>query len=175
MTVDFEMRGCPIDGRQLIELLTAVATGRRPQLPDQAVCLECKRRGFECVVVTRGEPCLGPVTQTGCGAICPGMGRGCYGCFGPREGANVDSLAAWYMDGPAGPRTAQDVGRLFAGFTGASATFRGDHRSPRRPAAAPAQAGDGASARVRRRASARVGSRGVARCTRLTSASRSRT
>jgi hypothetical protein len=77
------------------------------------------------VVVTRGEPCLGPVTQTGCGAICPGMGRGCYGCFGPREGANVESLAGWYVDGPSGPRAAVDVGRLFAGFTGASPAFRG--------------------------------------------------
>lgn len=124
VTVDAELRGCPIDGRQLVELLTAVVTGRRPQLPDQAVCLECKRRGYECVVVTRGEPCLGPVTQTGCGAICPGMGRGCYGCFGPREGANVDSLAAWYVDGPGGPRNPVDVGRLFAGFTGAAPAFR---------------------------------------------------
>jgi len=124
VTVDYELRGCPIDGHQLIELLTAVATGRRPQLPDQAVCLECKRRGHECVVVARGEPCLGPVTQTGCGAICPGMGRGCYGCFGPREGANVTSLSAWFVDGPDGPRNPVDVGRLFAGFTGAAQPFR---------------------------------------------------
>jgi coenzyme F420-reducing hydrogenase gamma subunit len=123
--VDFELRGCPIDGHQLVELLTAVATGRRPQLPNQAVCLECKRRGLECVVVTRGLPCLGPVTQTGCGAICPAMGRGCYGCFGPREGANVESLATWYAEGPAtGGLPAADVGRLFAGFTGASPEFR---------------------------------------------------
>jgi coenzyme F420-reducing hydrogenase gamma subunit len=124
VTVDYELRGCPIDGNQLVELLTAVATGRRPQLPDQAVCLECKRRGYECVVVTRGEPCLGPVTQTGCGAICPGMGRACYGCFGPREGANVTSLAEWYVQGPAGERNPVEVGRLYAGFTGASPVFR---------------------------------------------------
>jgi coenzyme F420-reducing hydrogenase gamma subunit len=124
VTVDYELRGCPIDGHQLVELLTAVATGRRPQLPDQAVCLECKRRGYECVVVTRGEPCLGPVTQTGCGAICPGIGRGCYGCFGPREGANVDSLATTFMAGPGGTRAPVDVGRLFAGFTGAAPLFR---------------------------------------------------
>jgi coenzyme F420-reducing hydrogenase gamma subunit len=123
--VDVELRGCPIDGHQLLELLTSVATGRRPQLPDQAVCLECKRRGIECVVVTRGLPCIGPVTQTGCGAICPGMGRGCYGCFGPREGANVESLARWYAEGPAtGGMAAADVGRLFAGFTGGAAEFR---------------------------------------------------
>jgi sulfhydrogenase subunit delta len=126
VAVDAELRGCPIDAHQLIELLTAVTTGRRPQLPDQAVCLECKRRGLECVVVTRGEPCLGPVTQTGCGAICPGMGRGCYGCFGPREGANVDGLASWFIDGPAiGGLEHADVGRLFAGFTGATPVFRG--------------------------------------------------
>jgi sulfhydrogenase subunit delta len=130
VTVDAELRGCPIDGGQLLELLTAVATGRRPQLPDQAVCLECKRRGVACVVVARGLPCLGPVTQTGCGAICPAMGRGCYGCFGPREAANVDSLAAWFISGQAaargeGPREPADVGRLFAGFTGAAPAFRG--------------------------------------------------
>ncbi|HYK95084.1 MAG TPA: oxidoreductase [Candidatus Dormibacteraeota bacterium] len=126
VAVDAELRGCPIDAHQLVELLTAVTTGRRPQLPDQAVCLECKRRGLECVVVTRGEPCLGPVTQTGCGAICPGMGRGCYGCFGPREGANVDGLARWFTDGPAlGSLEPGDVGRLFAGFTGGAPVFRG--------------------------------------------------
>jgi coenzyme F420-reducing hydrogenase gamma subunit len=151
VTVDAELRGCPIDPNQIVELLTAVATGRRPQLPDQAVCLECKRRGLECVVVTRGEPCLGPVTQTGCGAICPGMGRGCYGCFGPREGANVESLAAWFADGPSGPRALPDVGRLFAGFTGAAPPFRaitdrlgGRPSIPLRPATArgPEFAGD---------------------------------
>jgi coenzyme F420-reducing hydrogenase gamma subunit len=130
VTVDAELRGCPIDGGQLLELLTAVATGRRPQLPDQAVCLECKRRGVTCVMVARGLPCLGPVTQTGCGAICPAMGRGCYGCFGPREGANVDSLAAWFQSGQAAMRGGEarapaDVGRLFAGFTGAAPAFRG--------------------------------------------------
>jgi len=125
VTVDAELRGCPISPEQILELLTALATGRRPQLPDEAVCLECKRRGIDCVVVARGEPCLGPVTQTGCGAICPGMGRGCYGCFGPREGANVDALAAWFADGPGtGGLAAADVGRLFAGFTGASPSFR---------------------------------------------------
>jgi sulfhydrogenase subunit delta len=156
VTVDHELRGCPIDGHQLVELLTALTTGRRPQLPDQAVCLECKRRGITCVVVAHGEPCLGPVTQTGCGAICPGMGRGCYGCFGPREGANVDGLARWYADGPAlGGMAPADVGRLFAGFTGASPVFRavtdrlgGRPSVPLRPASAhpPELAQDGVPA-----------------------------
>jgi len=127
--VDAELRGCPISPEQLLELLTSLATGRRPQLPDQAVCLECKRRGIPCVVVTRGLPCLGPVTRSGCGAICPAFGRGCYGCFGPREGANTAGLAAAFISGAAAGtgdarRDPVDVGRLFAGFNGATAPMR---------------------------------------------------
>src|SRR5665647_3426493 len=74
-----ELRRCPIDPGQLVELLTALITGRRPQLRDESVCMECKRRGVVCVMVGKGIPCLGQVTQTGCGAICPRFGRGCYG------------------------------------------------------------------------------------------------
>jgi coenzyme F420-reducing hydrogenase gamma subunit len=120
VAVDAELRGCPISGAQLREFLVALVTGRRPQLPDEAVCLECKRRGVVCVAVARGIPCLGPVTRTGCGAICPAYGRGCYGCFGPRESANTGALAKWLGDS----RSASDVGRLFAGFTAWSEPFR---------------------------------------------------
>jgi sulfhydrogenase subunit delta len=120
VAVDAELRGCPISPGQLREFLVALVTGRRPQLPDEAVCLECKRRGVVCVAVAEGVACLGPVTRTGCGAICPAYGRGCYGCFGPRESANTTSLAAWLSDG----RSAADVGRLFAGFTALSGPFR---------------------------------------------------
>jgi len=118
--VDAELRGCPIDPGQLLELLTALRTGRRPQLPDEAVCLECKRRGTVCVLVARGAPCLGPVTQTGCGAICPAYARACYACFGPREQANVGSLHDWL----AAERAPSDVDRLFAGFTAWSEPYR---------------------------------------------------
>ncbi|MBP1704718.1 MAG: oxidoreductase [Chloroflexi bacterium] len=120
--VDAELRGCPIDPGQLVELLTALVTGRRPQLIDEAVCMECKRRGVVCVMVGKGIPCLGQVTQTGCGAICPRFGRGCYGCFGPREQANAAGLARYFE--AVGDRTTEDVGRLFAGFTAYSEPFR---------------------------------------------------
>jgi sulfhydrogenase subunit delta len=90
--VDHELRGCPIDRGQLIELLTALLVGRRPNLPAYSVCQECKLRGNTCVLVAHARPCLGPVTQSGCGAICPAYGRGCYGCFGPMPGANPDAL-----------------------------------------------------------------------------------
>ena len=120
--VDFELRGCPISPDQLVELLTALVTGRRPQLRDEAVCMECKRQGVVCVMSAGGIPCLGQVTQTGCGAICPRMGRGCYGCFGPREQANAAGLARYL--GTSGERSREDVGQLFAGFTAYAEPFR---------------------------------------------------
>ena len=95
--VDFELRGCPIDKRQLLEVLVAFLHGRRPQIPSTSVCTECKRRGNVCVMVAHGTPCLGPVTHAGCGALCPGYHRGCYGCFGPMEAPNAGSLGAWLL------------------------------------------------------------------------------
>jgi coenzyme F420-reducing hydrogenase gamma subunit len=119
--VDFELRGCPIDRRQLLEVLTAVVAGRRPALPDDSVCTECKRRGLTCVTVRDGTPCLGPVTHAGCGALCPAYRRGCYGCFGPVRGGNppalVRQLAALGM-------SETDVERVFSTFNAASPPFR---------------------------------------------------
>jgi coenzyme F420-reducing hydrogenase gamma subunit len=90
--VDFELHGCPIDKRQLLEVITAFLHGRRPNIPSTSVCMECKRRGTVCVMVAHGTPCLGPVTHAGCGALCPSYDRGCYGCFGPMETPNTVSL-----------------------------------------------------------------------------------
>ena len=90
--VDFELHGCPIDKRQLLEVITAFLHGRRPNIPSTSVCMECKRRGTVCVMVAHGTPCLGPVTHAGCGALCPAYDRGCYGCFGPMETPNTVSL-----------------------------------------------------------------------------------
>jgi sulfhydrogenase subunit delta len=91
--VDFELRGCPINRHQLLEVLQSLLAGRRPRTPTHSVCLDCKRRGTVCVTVARGIPCLGPVTQSGCGAICPSYDRGCYGCFGPAAQPNCDGLS----------------------------------------------------------------------------------
>jgi hypothetical protein len=93
--VDFELRGCPISKEQLLEVISAFLTGRKPNVPTHSVCLECKLRGTPCVMVRAGTPCLGPVTQAGCGALCPAYNRGCYGCFGPMERPNTESLAGW--------------------------------------------------------------------------------
>jgi coenzyme F420-reducing hydrogenase gamma subunit len=93
VTVDLELRGCPISKAQLVETVSALLHARRPRIPSTSVCTECKARGTPCVMVAEGTPCLGPVTQAGCGAICPAYGRGCYGCFGPMESPNTESLA----------------------------------------------------------------------------------
>ena len=90
--VDFELHGCPIDKRQLLEVVTAFLHGRKPGIPSTSVCTECKRRGIVCVTVAHGTPCLGPVTHAGCGALCPAYNRGCYGCFGPMETPNTEAL-----------------------------------------------------------------------------------
>jgi len=91
--VDLELTGCPVDRGELLVVIAQLLRGSVPRLPTTPVCIECKRRGYACVLVTRGEPCLGPVTRTGCGAICPAFARGCYGCFGPSQTPNTEALA----------------------------------------------------------------------------------
>ncbi len=103
--VDFELRGCPINKHQLVELISATLAGRKPVTPEHSTCIECKLKGNVCVMVAHGTPCLGPVTHAGCGALCPSYDRGCYGCFGPKESPNAKSLAGQLqtlgMDGTA--------------------------------------------------------------------------
>ena len=94
--VDFELRGCPINKAQLLEVLNAYLNKRKPTIPTNSVCMECKLRGSVCVMVAQAIPCLGPATQAGCGAICPTFDRGCYGCFGPMENPNTSALAAQF-------------------------------------------------------------------------------
>ncbi len=92
VAVDFELRGCPINKTQLLEVIGAFLAGRKPAVAAYSVCIECKRRGTVCVMV-QGVPCLGPLTHAGCGALCPAYRRGCYGCYGPMETPNVPALA----------------------------------------------------------------------------------
>src|SRR3970282_808943 len=94
--VDFELRGCPINKHQLVELISATLAGRKPNIPTYSVCMECKTRGHVCITVAKGVPCLGPVTHAGCGALCPSYDRGCYGCYGPMETPNTVALASQF-------------------------------------------------------------------------------
>lgn len=110
--VDFELRGCPIDKTQLLEVITAFLAGRKPSVAAHSVCMECKRRGTVCVMV-QGRPCLGPVTHAGCGAICPAYRRGCYGCFGPMETPNMRALTREWRKLGASPREIRLALRTF--------------------------------------------------------------
>ena len=121
VAVDFEVNGCPINKYQILEVITALLVGRPPRLPGHSVCVECKKRGTVCVMVARGVPCLGPLTQTGCGAICPAYNRGCYGCFGPLEAPNADS---WCVQVLKDGTQRADMVRLLRGFTGFAEAFR---------------------------------------------------
>ncbi len=119
--VDFELRGCPINKLQLLELVSAFLQGRKPNIPPYSVCIECKQRGIVCVMVASGVPCLGPVTQAGCGALCPSYRRGCYGCFGPKETPNTSSLSKqWSVIGVPDA----DIVRAFRGFNAYADAFR---------------------------------------------------
>jgi coenzyme F420-reducing hydrogenase gamma subunit len=119
--VDFELRGCPIDKGQLLEVIKAFLIGRKPSIAGHSVCHECKLRGTVCVMVAEGTPCLGPVTQTGCGAICPAYGRGCYGCFGPAESPNTAAMAREFSSLGMAER---DIARVFRTFNAAAEPFR---------------------------------------------------
>jgi len=123
--VDVELRGCPVDKRQLVEVVTALLAGREPQLPTHPVCLECKAAGTTCLLVAPGVPCLGPVTAAGCGALCPRWGRGCFGCFGPSDQPNTDALAGRFRE--LGLRD-DEIGRAFASVTAGAPAF---HRAAR--------------------------------------------
>lgn len=119
--VDFELRGCPINKHQLLEVISAFLYKRTPNTPGHSVCIECKRRGNVCVMVANNTPCLGPVTHAGCGAICPAFYRGCYGCFGPMDTPNTNSLSKQWLQMGA---TSEEVRLVYHSFNAWSEPFR---------------------------------------------------
>jgi sulfhydrogenase subunit delta len=119
--VDFELRGCPIDKRQLLEVITAFLADRKPVTPAHSVCVECKLKGNVCVTVAHGTPCLGPVTHAGCGALCPSYDRGCYGCYGPMESPNAPALSRQLAGLGMSER---DLKRVYRTFNAAAEPFR---------------------------------------------------
>ncbi len=119
--VDFELRGCPINKYQLIEVVNAFLNNRKPNVYPHSVCIDCKRNGNVCVMVAHGVPCLGPVTHTGCNALCPSYNRGCFGCYGPKETPNTSSLADWFT---AIGLSDDEIVRNFRGFNAYAEAFR---------------------------------------------------
>jgi coenzyme F420-reducing hydrogenase gamma subunit len=90
--VDHELWGCPISTKQILDTIGSLTHFAMPASHHESLCLECKRQGNVCVLITQKAPCLGPVTKTGCGALCPSAGRACYACYGPSENATSKTL-----------------------------------------------------------------------------------
>lgn len=119
--VDYELWGCPVNSAQVTGFVNAFLLGSLPRDNVDKVCTECKRRGLPCVMVTQGIACMGPVTRAGCGALCPSVGRDCFGCYGPAENSNTDAMAARFS---ALGLTPDDVMRRFRGINNSAPVFR---------------------------------------------------
>jgi len=89
--VEYEMHGCPIDKREFISVTKSLLLGQVPKPSEDAVCTECKQKANVCLF-DKGMCCIGPITRSGCGAICPTFGEGCEGCRGFLSQPNVASM-----------------------------------------------------------------------------------
>lgn len=106
--VDYFLPGCPPEAPQIEAAVNAIVTGQLPPPgsvigPDVTVCDECPRVKHEkkikrfyrpqeiipdpdTCLLEQGLFCAGIATRAGCGALCPQVGMGCRGCYGPNEG-----------------------------------------------------------------------------------------
>jgi coenzyme F420-reducing hydrogenase gamma subunit len=89
--VDFFIHGCPVNGEEVIRIFEEILAGKQPSYRGYSVCFDCKIAGNPCRIIEK-KPCLGPITQGGCGAVCISGGSACYGCFGFRKEANIEGL-----------------------------------------------------------------------------------
>jgi coenzyme F420-reducing hydrogenase gamma subunit len=121
VAVDLELWGCPVNARQVLSAVRELLFGVTPKIPGDKLCQECKRQHAVCVMVAEGKPCMGPVTRTGCGALCPRFGRDCYACFGPAETLNTTAMAQ-RLEGLGLPPS--DVARRFLFITSQAPDFR---------------------------------------------------
>jgi F420-non-reducing hydrogenase small subunit len=112
--VDYYIPGCPPESHQIwavLQVVVAALTEGAPLPPagsivgssTVAVCEECPLEKHEKTIarfyrpyekipepdlclLEQGLMCMGPATAGGCGALCPQVGMGCRGCYGPLPG-----------------------------------------------------------------------------------------
>ncbi len=96
--VDYKIHGCPIPKEEFLEVVKSLLAGRKPQIPDVPVCVECKLRENVCLF-HKGQYCMGVVARAGCNAWCPSYGGRCYACRGlisdPNHNAAKEILAEY--------------------------------------------------------------------------------
>lgn len=98
--VDYKLPGCPPEEEEIIYFIATFHFGTWPEEKDYPVCQECRIAGNPCILIEKGEPCLGPITTAGCNARCISFGIPCIGCRGPIENdtAWFDSLAKVFKE-----------------------------------------------------------------------------
>ncbi|MBC7333325.1 MAG: NADH:ubiquinone oxidoreductase [Actinobacteria bacterium] len=88
--VDYYARGCPPNRFEILQIVKALILGKKPEIPNYPVCVECKRLGNTCVY-DLGMTCMGPIARAGCEARCPSNGSGCEACRGVIDEPNVNA------------------------------------------------------------------------------------
>ncbi len=88
--VDTNIHGCPIDRNEFVMVAKALLLGKKPEIPNYPVCVECKIAENRCVF-EMGMTCIGPITRAGCSACCVTEGSFCWGCRGLVDNPNADS------------------------------------------------------------------------------------
>jgi sulfhydrogenase subunit delta len=91
--VDFSFPGCPINAEEFLKYVPELLRGKIPIIPDQPVCMECKKAGNRCLLLDK-KPCFGPMILGGCNAVCPSSKMMCQGCRGLRPNGNIQAMRA---------------------------------------------------------------------------------
>jgi coenzyme F420-reducing hydrogenase gamma subunit len=88
--VDYKVHGCPIDKKEFAYVIRCLLMGKKPEIPEWPVCVECKAKGNPCLW-DYGQVCLGPIIRAGCGARCPSSGFRCFSCRGYIDNPNINA------------------------------------------------------------------------------------
>lgn len=90
--IDLEIPGCPPTGPEILEALNQLSRGRIYEIPKRPVCYDCPLATTRDCFLQKNKLCLGPISITGCNAVCPKNNYRCEGCRGPLLDKNRDNI-----------------------------------------------------------------------------------